>query len=76
MKTLEDKCVACGSNIIGECINDICYVYCPKCFVKEKNGKFRFSSNRFSKSLILWRKHENIRRHFYDKRRNGKTVVV
>lgn len=76
MRTLEDKCVACETNVVGECRNRVCYVYCPKCLIKEKNDIFRFSANTFARALARWRKHENMRRHFYDKRRNGKTVVV
>ena len=34
MRVLPDKCVACGTNVVGDCVDGVCYVYCPKCLLK------------------------------------------
>ena len=76
MRVLPDKCVACGTNVVGDCVDGVCYVYCPKCLLKSSYDKYRFSANTFAKAVARWRKHENQRRHFYDKQRNGKKVLL
>lgn len=42
MRVLPDKCVACGTNVVGDCVDGVCYVYCPKCLLKSSYDKYRF----------------------------------
>lgn len=76
MIEIPDRCVACGGIVVGDCVDGVCYVYCSQCLLKSKYDKYRFSANTFEKAVKRWKKHENQRRHFYDKCRNGKKVVV